>query len=141
MLNTADGKKQSSQMVGEFLNTAIELADKKLGAYSVNKFHPLIGSMVVALTVDFNEQGRNGRLLEISNSLDDVVEALHDLRESIDFLAARPGVDPDAKTVPNHQGQLDYAWLVKLLSDAHVKIKDAAEYDEIHACIKRLAGV
>lgn len=71
-----------------------------------------------------------------------IIEGLHAVKESVDFLAARPPSDnPSNEFQPaSTQGPSDFAWLKELLEHARPKFRDA-EYREAITRLQRLAGV
>jgi hypothetical protein len=72
----------------------------------------------------------------------EIIEALRDIRESIDCLAARPDVDDtsDERQPASKQAYADYAWLKELLERAKPGMS-ASDYDEAADRIIRIVGV
>jgi len=133
MLNTIDGEKQSARMVDKFLTIAIDLAYKRFGGDSANKHSTFIGSVVVALTVDFLGQGIDDRLLEIANIHSDIADAL-------DAAAAQSNDDDATEAMRHRLAAQDYNQLKWLLNKAQPNMSEV-ERHQMQAFIQRLSGL
>lgn len=71
-----------------------------------------------------------------------IIEGLQDIRESIDFLAARPETEAasDTPEPASKKAFADYEWLKGLLEVAHPELSDA-KYRKAITRIQRIVGV
>jgi hypothetical protein len=128
MLSTFDGKKQSARKVDEFLTIAIDLAYQRFGGESASKHSAFIGSVVVALTVDFLGQGIDDRLLGIANIHSDIADALND------------DADAEREAIRHRLDAQDCDQLKWLFDKAQPNMSEV-EHHQMQAFIQRLSGL